>query len=192
MNALTRRPLPHMTSDDFLAWPGDGRVGKAQLIDGQVYVMPPASAVHGAIHYNLSGLLRGVVPSRLQYCNETAIRPRVEGSMNVRVPDLLGTNEPLVRDMQTVEHPVLIVEILSPGNTDTTRENMMAYATMPSVQELIVVHSTRVLAEILHRSADGSWPADPAYVGPGEALTIASAGLTCPMEALYAGTWLAQ
>ncbi len=24
MNPLARRPLPHMTTDDFLAWPGDG------------------------------------------------------------------------------------------------------------------------------------------------------------------------
>ena len=191
MNALNRPPLPHMTADDFLAWPGDGRVGKAQLIHGEVHIMSPASVVHGAIQFNLGGVLHAGTINGLRIVAEAAVRPQLGAASNVRVPDLLGTFELINRGMQTVDHPVLIIEIMSPGNQDTTRENMMAYATIPSVQELIVIHSTRVLAEVLVRASDGSWPADPVYFGPGESLPISTAGVVCPLEAVYAGTWLA-
>ncbi len=180
-----------MTADDFLAWPGDGRVGKAQLIHGEVHIMSPASVGHGTIQFNLGGVLHAGTSNGLQIVVEAAVRPQLGAASNVRVPDLLGTFELISRGMQTADHPVLIIEILSPGNRDTTRENMMAYATMPSVQELTVIHSTRVLAEVLVRAPDGSWPADPVNFGSGEQLTIITAGIVCPLEAVYAGTWRA-
>ena len=191
MNDLARRPVPHMTADDFLAWPGDGRPGKAQLFDGEVVIMPPASAVHGTIQFNLAGLLHAAPRGRLTSRTEGAVRPQIGASMNVRVPDILGTFEQAARGQQTAEQPVLVIEILSPGNEDTARENLMAYATIPSVQELVVVHSTRVMAEILVRGPDGAWPANPHILGAGDTLDIISANLHCPIEALYAGTWLA-
>jgi Putative restriction endonuclease len=38
-----------------------------------------------------------------------------------------------------------------------TWENVWSYCTIPSVQEIAIVHSARVLAEMLRRGPDGHW-----------------------------------
>jgi hypothetical protein len=49
MNQLARRPLPHMTAEEFLAWPGDGSGRRFQLVAGEIRPMSPASRIHGVI-----------------------------------------------------------------------------------------------------------------------------------------------
>ena len=60
-----------------------------------------------------------------------------------------------------VPDPVLLIEILSPSNEAQTRANIWAYTTIPSVREILAVHSTRIEAELLRRNPDGSWPEEP-------------------------------
>lgn len=55
------------------------------------------------------------------------------------------------------------------------RENLMAEVTMTFGKQLIVIHSTRMLAEVLVQGVDGSWPQNPIFVGNGEILRIATA-----------------
>ena len=193
MNQTTRRPLPYMTADDFLAWPGDGTGRKHQLIDGELRLMSPASHTHGVIQSRLALLLwRAIEASNLtlQVVTEGAIIPGLNASTNVRVPDLVVTATPDERGQQAVPDPVLPAEVLSPGNQDDTRDNVWAYATLPSVQEIVVLHSTRVLAEVHRRDPAGAWLPDPEYCGPGECLRLASVDLGCAVEDAYRGTWL--
>lgn len=86
--------------------------------------------------------------------------------------------------------PVLLVEILSPGNEADTRENIWAYTTIPSVREILVLSSTAVGAELLRREADANWPADPDMLGPADRLTLDSIGMSCLLAELYRGTHL--
>ncbi len=45
MNTVWRKPLPYMTADDFLAWPGDGTGRAFQLVDGEVRPVSPAARI---------------------------------------------------------------------------------------------------------------------------------------------------
>jgi hypothetical protein len=56
------------------------------------------------------------------------------------------------------------------------------------VQEIAVIHSTRVLAEVLRRGPDGQWPEALEKVGEGEMLSFESIGFVCPLIAIYAET----
>ena len=193
MNQIARRPLPHMTTDDFLAWPGDGTGRKHQLVDGEVRTMSPASHTHAAIQARLAFLLWRAVEAAglpLQVLTEGAVIPGLNASTNVRVPDLVVTATPDERGQQAIPDPVLLVEVLSPGNQDDTRDNVRAYATLASVQEIAVLHSTRVLAEVHRRDPAGVWLPDPEYLGPGERLRLRSVYLDCLVEDTYRGTWL--
>jgi Uma2 family endonuclease len=87
--------------------------------------------------------------------------------------------------------PVLLVEILSPNNYRETRANVFTYTTLQSVQEILVVHCTRIEAELLRRLPDGSWPKQPLALRDGDAVTLDSVGLTLPVRALYRTTSLA-
>jgi Uma2 family endonuclease len=91
-----------------------------------------------------------------------------------------------------VPEPVLLVEILSPSNEAEARANIWAYTTIPSVQELLVVHSTRIEAELLHRGADGSWPEQPEIIRADGSLSLASIAFTVALAAIYRTTALAR
>ena len=180
MNRITRPPLPHMTTDDFLAWPGDGTGRRHQLVDGEIRPVSPASHTHAAIQANLAYLLISAVHAAglpLQVAIKGAVISGLNASTNVRVPDLVVTATLDERGQQAVPDPVLLVEVLSPGNQDSTRDNVWVYATLPSVQEIAVLHSTRVLAEVHRRTPAGAWLPDPEYSGPGERLRLASVDL---------------
>jgi Uma2 family endonuclease len=195
MNQLARRPPPHMTAEEFLAWPGDGSGRRFQLVNGEIRPMSPASRIHGVIQANLAFLLVGAVRAAglpLQVLAEGAIIPALNASSNVRVPDLVVTAADDMRGDQVVTSPVLIVEILSPGNSDDTRDNVRAYATLPSVHEIVVVHTGRLLGEVHRRDPMSAWQADPELVGPGERLRLPSIGLDCPLDEVYANTWLTR
>ena len=111
--------------------------------------------------------------------------------MNVRVPDLAVTAAPVVQGQQTLPEPLLVIEILSPGNQDDTRDNIRAYATLPSVQEMAVLYSTRLLAEVHRRDANGTWLPNPETVAAEGRLRLPSVGLDVKLIEAYEGTWLA-
>jgi Uma2 family endonuclease len=184
-----------MSAEEFLAWPGDGSGRRFQLVDGEIRPMSPASRIHGVIQANLAFLLVSVVRAAalpLQVLAEGAVIPALNASGNVRVPDLVVAPSDDMRGDQVVTDPLLIVEVLSPGNSDETRDNVRAYATLSSVQEILVVHTGRSLAEIHRRDPSGAWRSDPELVDRSEQLQLASIGLDCQFVDVYANTWLTR
>ena len=185
-----------MTAGEFLLWPGDGTGRKCQLIDGEVWAMSPASPRHGFVQANLSYLLlaaieQALLPSRV--ATEGAIVPALHAADNVRVPDLVvAVDEGSEGDAMVINEPLALVEILSPGNKSLTRDNVRAYATLPSVREIVVVHISRMEVEVLRRDDTGAWPADPEVVKPGGFLRLETAGLECALERVYARTGLVR
>lgn len=161
-----------MTVDEFLAWePGDRR--KWELVDGVPRAMAPAKATHSLLQSELARLIGNHLLDQGSPCyaaTEAAIVPRVQSSHNMRVPDL-------------------IVEILSPGNQADTWNNVWAYTSIPAVQEILVLQSTRIGAELLRRGPDGMWPADPALVASGE-LVLDSIAYRAPLADIYRTTRL--
>jgi Uma2 family endonuclease len=177
-----------MTVDEFLVWDANDPTGRRwQLIDGEPRAMAPAAEVHGAIQAELTALLRNHLLATGSACRvivTPGIVPRVRANENFRVPDLGVTCSPPSRSVMLPD-PVLLIEILSPGNEAATRANIWTYTTMPSVQEILAVRSTRMEVELLRREADGNWPATPDLIRPPDPLTLVSIGFTVPLADIY-------
>jgi hypothetical protein len=77
---------------------------------------------------------------------QPGIVPRIRADRNYRVPDF-GVTRAAPSLGRMVPEPAPLVEMLSPSNEAETRANIWAYTTIPSVHELVVVHSTRIEAE---------------------------------------------
>jgi Uma2 family endonuclease len=92
---------------------------------------------------------------------------------------------------QALPDPILLIEVLSPGNISDTWENVWSYCTIPSVREIAMVHSTRVLVELLRRGGDGHWPEETEEIGDGGTLAFESIGFGCSLSKVYAQTHLA-
>jgi Uma2 family endonuclease len=182
-----------MTVAEFCEWEsGDPTGGRWQLVDGEPVAMAPASENHGAIQSELAYLLTAHLIARASRCrviSEPGIIPRVRAAENWRIPDLGVTCAPAAGSLKMLE-PVLLAEILSPNNYRETRANIFTYTTLRSVQEILVVHCTRIEAELLCRLPDGSWPAEPLVRRDGDELTLASLDLTLPVRAIYRTTSL--
>jgi Uma2 family endonuclease len=193
MTTAVRRKVPHhMSVDEFIAWVGDGGW---QLIDGEPRAMAPANAAHGIIHATLAFLLNqhlytGASPGVV--VTDPEIQPRVRSRSNMRVPDLAVTCVPVQAGQIALPDPLLIVEILSPSNEADTWENVWTYATIPSVQEILLLRSASTAADLRRRCEDSTWPDEPIQIGRDDALHLASIGLTIPLPALYARAYLTR
>lgn len=194
MATPARKPKSLMTVDDFLSWDGGGHVGKIELIDGLPRLMAPASATHSFIQGNVVTAINIHLRGRKSPCRagtEAPVLPPLAKRINARAPDVVVTCAP-ISDSGVIEEPVLIVEVLSPGNEAETWESIRALAPIPSLREILVLSSTAVEAQIFRRLDDGAWQAEAERHGPGSTLQLASIDLGLLIADVYAGTYLAS
>jgi Uma2 family endonuclease len=189
MSALPKPTLSRMTVAEFIDWPGDGSELKHQLIDGEIQAMAPASTTHGTIQATLARLLGNhLAGTGCRVVIEPGVVPRVRAEFNMRIPDIAVTCAPDDPASHALIEPILLVEVLSPSNEAETRATVWAYATIPSVREILLVRSTHIAAELIRREPDGGWPANPSPIGEEDRLILESIGFDCPLPAIYEGT----
>lgn len=194
MSSPARKPKDLMTVDDFLSWDGGGHVGKIELIDGVPRLMAPASATHSVIQLNVGTAINVHLRNRKSACRagtEAPVLPPLAKRINARAPDVVVTCSP-ISTSGVFEAPVLIVEVLSPGNEAETWESIRALAPIPSLGEILVLSSTAIEGQVFRRLADGAWQAEAERYGPGSTLRLASIDLDLPMADVYTGTHLAS
>jgi Uma2 family endonuclease len=142
---------------EFLAWqPDDGR--RYELVDGQPIAMAPAGIVHGALQARLAALISSHLDRAHPGCSVVVtpgVSPHMLSAHNFRIPDLGVTCSPILPGQLTLPEPVLLIEILSPGNQARTWSNVWAYTSIASWREILVLHSSRMLAELLRHQPDG-------------------------------------
>jgi Uma2 family endonuclease len=127
MPKSTALTLPEfLTVDAFLRW--DAPMGQVwQLVDGVPQAMAPASPTHAAILGEVAALLRNHLTLKKDaYFVMVApgIVPRVQSDINMRIPDLAVTCSPALPGDTALRDPVLVIEILPPGNRAETWTNV--------------------------------------------------------------------
>ena len=115
------------------------------------------------------------------------VLPHLRHSHNLRIPALAITCSDDQIQGDALTDPVLVVEILSPDNRAETWISPWAYASIPSVREILVLSSITVGADLLRRSADGSWPQNPETILEGD-LILGSIGFRMPLADIYRTT----
>ena len=186
MSGATELP-PAMTVADFLAWDAPGG-DRWELVDGIPRAMAPATPRHCAIQAEAARLIGNRLADLRSTCRvitEPGIQPRVRSDLNVRVPDLAVIYAARTAEETLLRKPLLVVEILSPSNHAQTCANIWSYTTIPSLWEILVLHTSELRADLLRRDEDGAWPADPLVLTLGDTVTLESIGFTTPVAAFY-------
>jgi Uma2 family endonuclease len=156
--------------------------------------MAPASRTHGTLQLELGRLVGNHLADAGNRCTIVAapgIVPRVRAGENFRIPDLAVTCTQYETEEYDVSDPVLIVEVPSPSNRADTWRNVWAFATIPSLREILLLSSTAIRAESLRRGSDGSWPASSTVI-ENDDLVLDSIDFTVPLVAIYRTTRLAR
>ena len=192
MSVSVKLPV-RMTVEEFLDWnPGDGQ--RYELVDGVPRAMAPARPTHGLLQTELTRQIGNHLREHRPECDVVSnpgIVPQLMSAHNCRVPDLAVTCSPLEPGQLVLSGAVLIIEILSPSNEGETWTNVWAYTSIASVQEILVLHSTKLAAELLRRTSDGAWPARTTTVTTGT-LRLESIDFQMPLADLCARTPLAR
>ena len=180
-----------MTVAEFLDWePGDGRMW--QLVDSEPKAMVPARPAHGALHAELGALIGNHFVAGNSVCSvlmNIGVLPHLRTSHNLRIPELAITCSDYQTEQDALTDPVLVIEVLSPDNEAETWANVWAYASIPSVREILILRSIIVGADLLRRCPDGSWPQNPGTILDGD-LILESIGFRMPLADIYRTTHL--
>ena len=118
------------------------------------------------------------------------MKVRLDEGRRYYYPDLVvsctdARDEPDEPDEYSESRPVLVIEILSPSTAATDRrEKRLAYQSLPSLVDYLIVSQEEVTVERFARDEEG-WTR--ATFGSGESVELASVGLTLATEDVYTG-----
>lgn len=180
-----------MTVQEFLDWE-DGTDTRYELIGGVLVAMAPPAPAHGRLSTNLIEAIGPQLRHRrpcAAYTEAGIVRP--DRNDTCYVADIAVTCEPPGAEDRLIRDPVLIVEILSPSTGRSDLQNKSSdYRRIPSVQEILLIDSTSIFAEVLRRQGE-QWISEIVR-GPGATLSLRSVALSVPMSELYEGVPLPE
>ena len=183
---MSELAVKRMTLAEFLRWE-DGTDTRYELLAGSPVAMAPPAVAHGILALRLGARIDAALRSRPPCFGQSEagiVRPDRDDTCYVA--DLAVSCSPPERGQQLLQDPLLIVEILSPGTAMYDRQTKVAdYRLIPSVEEVLLIDSASIFAEVLRREGD-RWITEIVR-GPQARLSLASIGLTATMADLYTG-----
>jgi len=183
---MSEAAVKRMTVAEFLRWE-DGTDTRYELLAGSPVAMAPPAIAHGILSLRLGARIDAALRSRSPCFGQSeAGIARPDRDDTCYIADLAVTCTPPERGQQLLQDPLLIVEILSPGTALYDRQTKVSdYRRIPSVEEILLIDSASIFAEVLRREGD-RWITEIVR-GPQATLSLASIGLTTPMSELYEG-----
>ena len=178
-------PPPHTAIgvDDYLRGELESEV-RHEYVGGQVYAMVGASDRHGLLVNALAfALTPAARKARCQlFTSDMKVRLEIGKQDVFYYPDLLVSCDPNDRATYYRECPCLIVEVLSESTERLDRrEKMLAYPTIASLQEYVLVAQDVRRVEVYRRTDD--WAPSIHTEGP---VRLACPGTEVTVEAIYA------
>ncbi|WP_008310723.1 Uma2 family endonuclease [Leptolyngbya sp. PCC 6406] len=181
---MVATPQPQkMTVEVYLAWERcqDRRYEYAH---GEVFAMTGGSLAHNDIAINILTALRPQV--RGEGCRINIADAKVQVTPSIyRYPDLVVSCDPQdQRATDAIQHPKLIVEVLSPGTEALDRgDKFKEYRTLPTLMEYVLVSSTEINVEVYRRGEGRLWLYQAYQTG--DTIALKSVGLALPMMLIY-------
>lgn len=184
---------PRMATTEFLDWDAtDGGGRRWQLRDGAPEPLPSITLRQGRMLSRLCHLLEQHIEQRGSVWNVIALPgvvPRLAGDSNLRVPALAVAQEAACHG-RFLEAPLLVIDFLSSANEAFVRQNVWAYASVPSLAECLLLSTARIGGELLRRAPNGDWPGRAALLDAEDELRLDSIGFAMPLRDVYVSSGL--
>jgi Uma2 family endonuclease len=163
---------------------------KHEYVSGEVFAMTGGTLRHNVIALNLAAALHAHLRNTPCRAFINDVRVRIAKANAYYYPDLLVS---CGHDAQTidlasgeVDDAVLIIEVLSPGTEAIDRrEKLLAYRTLTSLAEYMLISQDQACVEIHRRRGDIGWEKIE-YSGD-EIVELASVKLSISMRDIYEG-----
>lgn len=140
-----------LSVDEYLKFES-GSECKHEFVEDRVFAMGGASQAHDALVINLTLLLGPSVKAAGCRIFSSDMKVRVESTSSFYYPDLTLSFESFLPKSSYITAPSLIVEVLSPSTGDIDRrERLLAYKTIDSLNEYVIVYQDQRRVEIYKR-----------------------------------------
>lgn len=153
----------------YLAWE-ERQAEKHEYIAGEVFAMGGARRDHVVVSLNLAAAFKQRLRGGPCQAYVADLKVRVSAADAFFYPDVVVSCDP--RDhtaTQFIEHPTLIVEVLSESTESFDRgQKFAAYRTLPSLQEYVLVDIEARRLETFRRTPENDWLLHEYLPGCGE------------------------
>ncbi len=175
-----------LTPEQYLEFEKTSEV-KHEYIDGEIYAMAGTTKIHNTISLNLALLLRGKLSQSVCQTYMADVKVSVSDKKKFFYPDLVVTcDENDDESDYYIQHPRIIIEILSPSTESFDRGKKFAfYRKIPSLQEYILVNTEKYLVECFRRQSKDIWLLQT-YEGQAAIAQIEALGMDVPLVDIYA------
>lgn len=174
-----------MTVDEFLPWAAS-QPERWELFDGVAVSMSPERVIHGDTKYRMARTVddaigRAKVPCRF-VLDSAAVRIDARNSYQ---PDLLVyCGEPVSGDATVIPEPIVVVEVLSPGNAmKDLRDKLQGYFLVPSIRHYLVVDPDKRI--VIHHARGAGDAIATRIVSEGD-IALDPPGLVFPLATIFA------
>ncbi len=175
--------LPKLSAQKYL----DGELTseiRHEYVDGEVYAMAGAGEAHNLIALNIASKLRDFARGGSCRVFISDMKLHVQTWKAYYYPDILVTCDPTDSDSHFKERPNLVVEVLLHSTERTDRkEKMLAYRTLSSLKEYVLVATDKRQVEIYRRDEHDEWQL--AAVSPDEPMLLESVGASFTLDEVY-------
>jgi Uma2 family endonuclease len=184
---IAQRQPPRWSVDAYLDMEQTSPI-KHEFHDGHVYAMAGGTRRHSRVAVNLTGLLNTHLRGKPCRTFNSDMKVRIDAHHYV-YPDASVSCVPVDiedEDAVFISAPCLVAEVLSDDLTaDYDRGDTfdLLYSTLESLQEYVLVGTTRPGVEIRRRQSAGSW-ATTQY-GPDDQCVLESINARFPVAELY-------
>lgn len=184
--ALKAKKQKHYTPEEYLALEEKAEY-RSEYDEGIITAMAGGSLNHARIIGNID---RGFGEKMGKHCESitTEVKIRVESYRKFYYPDVfIFCGEPIFYQKRndTIINPTLIVEVLSDSTEAKDRgEKMLAYRTLESLREYVLVSQDKPTVEQYIKIADGNW-IHKATIGLKSVIKFESIGIELILEEIY-------
>lgn len=157
-----------------------------EYVDGKLFGMVGSSAAHNLIALNLYVLLRSHARGSGCAVFVSDMKVKIETTNSFYYPDVLVTCDRPEPTARFVSNPLLIIEVLSPSETEIdVNEKVPLYRHIDSLKEYVIIHQDKKVAEVYTRQGS-NWSGQ--IVNSGEDLVLSclpSGAFSARLDAIY-------
>ena len=148
---------PKMTVEEYLIWEPQQDV-RYEYVNGEVFAMTGGTIPHNDIALNLYSALRPHLRPRGCRVNVSDVKVQLTAGPYY-YPDLVvSCHSQDLNSRKFIQHPKLIVEVLSPRTEAKDRgEKLAYYRTIPSLAEYVLIDSEKIAVECYRRGEGRLW-----------------------------------
>jgi Uma2 family endonuclease len=176
-----------MTVEDFLALDRERLDQKYEFRNGHMVAMAGGTTNHTLLVGNMYGLL-------YTHLRKNPCSALVEGTLKVEdecyIPDVMVTcnEQDLTENKTYIEHPKLVIEVLSPTTEKDDRMDKVCYTQCFSVQEYLLVNwDIMIVQKMTRKGTEGlsrfQWI--DTWYHQGENVELDTLNLTIPVDDIY-------